>query len=130
MTTWLGLTVYCIYPVMLKIPNQLQSLTEKSKSNCHSNSFFMCPLTHLHFTGTISYHWFYMHQGDCYLHIRRIKQKLICIPLSSSKCRVIMVFNATFNNISFISSGSVLLVKETGRRKPPTCCNSLTNFIT
>ena len=30
-----------------------------------------------------------------------------------------MVFNATFNNISFISSGSVLLVEETGRRKPP-----------
>ena len=35
----------------------------------------------------------------------------------------IMVFNATFNNIS------VLLVEET-QRKPPTCCTSLTNFIT
>jgi hypothetical protein len=33
-----------------------------------------------------------------------------------------MVFNATFNNISFISWRSALLVEETGntRRKPPT----------
>ena len=31
----------------------------------------------------------------------------------------VMVFNATFNNISVISW-----------RKPPTCCKSLTNFIT
>ena len=35
----------------------------------------------------------------------------------------LMVFNATFNNISVISWRSVL-------RKPPTCRNSLTNFIT
>ena len=38
-----------------------------------------------------------------------------------------MLFNATFNNISAIS------VEEAGvpgRRKPPTCCKSLTNFIT
>jgi len=36
----------------------------------------------------------------------------------------VMVFNATFNNISAISWRSVLLVKENGysaRRKPPTC---------
>ena len=43
---------------------------------------------------------------------------------------MVMVFNATSNNISVISWLSVLLVEETGRRKPPTCCNSLTNFIT
>ena len=42
----------------------------------------------------------------------------------------IMVFNATFNNISVISWRLVLLVKESTRRKPPTCCKSLTNFIT
>ena len=41
----------------------------------------------------------------------------------------LMVFNATFNNISVISSWSVLLVEET-RRKPLTCHKSLTNFIT
>jgi len=43
-----------------------------------------------------------------------------------------MVFNATFNNISVISWQSVLLVEETGGPggKPPTCCKSLTNFIT
>jgi hypothetical protein len=46
----------------------------------------------------------------------------------------LMVFNATFNNISVKSSWSVLLVEETGvqctRRKPLTCHKSLTNFIT
>ena len=42
----------------------------------------------------------------------------------------LMVFNATFNNISVISWRSVLLVEETGgpRRKPPTCRKSLTNL--
>ena len=51
--------------------------------------------------------------------------------LNNIRVRV-MVFNATFNNISVISRRSVLLVKETGvpRKKPPTCCKSLTNFIT
>ena len=39
----------------------------------------------------------------------------------------LMVFNATFNNISVISWESVLLVEETGR-KPPTCRKSLTNL--
>ena len=40
-----------------------------------------------------------------------------------------MVFNATFNSISW---RSVLLVKKTAetRKKPPTCHKSLTNFIT
>ena len=44
----------------------------------------------------------------------------------------LMVFNATFNNISVISWWSVLLVEETRstRRKPQNCCKSLTNFIT
>ena len=40
-----------------------------------------------------------------------------------------MVLNATFNNISDISRGSVLLVEETAR-KPPTCRKSPANFIT
>ena len=46
-------------------------------------------------------------------------------------CRI-MVFNATFNNISVISWRSVLLVEETGipGKKPLTCRKSLTNFIT
>ena len=43
-----------------------------------------------------------------------------------------MVFNATFNNMLAISWRSVLLVEETEEPKenPPTCCKSLTNFIT
>jgi hypothetical protein len=39
----------------------------------------------------------------------------------------VMVFNATFNNISLIAWRSVLLVEETGE-KPPTCHKSLTIF--
>ena len=48
----------------------------------------------------------------------------------SDRVRV-MVFNATFNNISVISWKSVLLVEENGvyLEKPPTCCKSLTHFI-
>jgi hypothetical protein len=43
----------------------------------------------------------------------------------------VMVFNATFNNISFLSWWSVLLVEETEYpEKPPTCRRSLTNFFT
>ena len=42
----------------------------------------------------------------------------------------LMVFNATFNNITLISWWSVLLVEETGENKPLTCPKSLTNFIT
>ena len=43
----------------------------------------------------------------------------------------IMVFNATFNNISVISWQSVFLVEETSAwRTPPTCRKSMTNFIT
>ena len=42
----------------------------------------------------------------------------------------IMVFNATFNNISVISWWSVFLVKETeNSKKTPICCKSLTNFL-
>jgi len=49
------------------------------------------------------------------------------------KVRVrVMVFNATFSNISGISWQSVLLVEETGvpGNKPQTYHKSLTNFIT
>jgi hypothetical protein len=44
----------------------------------------------------------------------------------------VIVFNATFNNISVISWLSVLLVDEikSNQRKPQTCHKSLTNFIT
>ena len=43
----------------------------------------------------------------------------------------LMVFNATFNNISVISWRSVLSVEETGRPgKKHRYCKSLTNFIT
>ena len=44
----------------------------------------------------------------------------------------IMVFNATFNNISVISWRTVLIGGgiRINRRKPPTCRKSLTNFIT
>ena len=44
---------------------------------------------------------------------------------------IIMVFNATFNNISAISWQSVLLVEETGCTwRKPTCRKSQTSFIT
>ena len=41
----------------------------------------------------------------------------------------VMVFNATFNNISVISWGVSFIVGG-NRRKPWTCHKSLTNFIT
>ena len=46
--------------------------------------------------------------------------------------REVMVFNATFNNISVMSWWSVLLVvgKRNTQRKPPNCCKWLTSFIT
>jgi len=45
---------------------------------------------------------------------------------------MVMVFNATFNNISIISWRSVLLVGETGMPAEihRHCRKSLTNFIT
>jgi hypothetical protein len=52
--------------------------------------------------------------------------------ISGNRVRVMLraiVLNATFNNISVISWRSVSLVGDT-QRKPPTCCKSLTNFIT
>ena len=44
----------------------------------------------------------------------------------------VIVFNATFNNISVRSRRSVLLVEENGvpRKKTPTCPKSLINFTT
>ena len=43
----------------------------------------------------------------------------------------VMVFKATFNNISVVSWQSILMVEETStQRKPPTCRQSLINFIT
>ena len=46
--------------------------------------------------------------------------------------REVMVFNATFNNISVMSWWSVLLVvgKRNTQRKPPNCRKWLTSFIT
>jgi hypothetical protein len=45
-------------------------------------------------------------------------------------CRIdVMVFNATFNNISVISWRSVLLVEETGENHGPVTSH-VTNFIT
>jgi hypothetical protein len=44
-----------------------------------------------------------------------------------------MVFNATFNNISlnyFLEVSVIGGGKRSARRKPLTCCKSLTNFIT
>jgi hypothetical protein len=54
----------------------------------------------------------------------------ILVPLLQYVC--LMVYNATFNNISVVSWWSVLLGEETRgpRKKPLTCRKSLTNFIT
>ena len=41
----------------------------------------------------------------------------------------IMVFNATFNNISVISWGSVLLVEETGVPEKPTELSQVTDKL-
>ena len=42
-----------------------------------------------------------------------------------------LVFNATFNNISVIVLASFICGgNRSTQRKPPTCCKSLTNFIT
>ena len=53
-------------------------------------------------------------------------------PLMTCKILArIMVFNATFNNISVIAWQLVLLVdKSKYTKKPQTCCKSLANFIT
>jgi hypothetical protein len=64
---------------------------------CHDGYFYFCWLTLT-----------YLHQNSNFLISRGLG---------------VMVFNATFNNISVISWRSVL-------RKPPTCRKSLTNFIT
>ena len=44
---------------------------------------------------------------------------------------MVMLFNATFNNISVMSWWSVLLVEETGsiRRKPPACRKTLSHNV-
>jgi hypothetical protein len=54
---------------------------------------------------------------------RSVHYNYLGLPLPLS---LVMVFNATFNNISVISWWSVLLVKETrvSRENPPTCCKS------
>jgi len=41
----------------------------------------------------------------------------------------VIVFNATFNNISVVSF-AVSFIGGGNRRKPPTCLKILTNFIT
>jgi hypothetical protein len=61
-----------------------------------------------------------------YMKIKKIdiqrKDDFVCL----------MVFNATFKNISAISWRSVLLVEETGWswKKTPTCHKSMANFVT
>jgi hypothetical protein len=56
---------------------------------------------------------------------------LLCNNITDVMFVHLMVFNATFNNISVISWQSVLLVEETGGpRENQTCCKSLTKVIT
>jgi hypothetical protein len=57
-----------------------------------------------------------------------IGQTVQWIPVKEGGLVLFMMFNATFNNISFISWRSVLLVEETGENQ--TCRESLTKFIT
>jgi hypothetical protein len=67
---------------------------------------------------------------------RRKKKKYLFFNASQLySCKiwmVVMVFNATFNNILAISWWSVVLLggNRSTRTKPPTCRKSLTNFIT
>ena len=42
----------------------------------------------------------------------------------------VMVFNATFSNTSYMAVSFIGGGNWSTRRKPPTCCRSLTNFIT
>ena len=54
------------------------------------------------------------------------------LPMKTCNMVRVMVFNATFNNISSISWQSVLLVEETGvpGENHRSAAKSLTNFIT
>ena len=65
---------------------------------------------------------------DSYLRTYNTNQRTFTtVIIQVGRVRV-MVFSATFNNISVIPWPSVLLVEET-RRKPPTNCNSVTNYL-
>ena len=86
----------------------------------------MCLETPTRYQGSNSRQWCYA----CGLMLRTFTT---LPPMTPSLIWVkVMVFNATFNNISAISWRSVLLVEEAGvpRENNPTCRKSLTNFIT
>jgi hypothetical protein len=67
----------------------------------------------MHHHGYTVYNWSFTPDFEYYINIR---------------VRV-MVFNATFNNISVIMA-VVSFIGERNQRKPPTCHKSLTNLIT
>ena len=46
--------------------------------------------------------------------LRKVKQLLLTLALKNQNIVCLMVFNATFNNISVISWRSVLLMEENG----------------
>ena len=70
-----------------------------------------------------------LNKMDIYSKLKKTKIKLKNEGRKTFSCHVtsvsvnVMVFNATFNNISVISWRSVLLMEETKVRgkKPPTC---------
>jgi hypothetical protein len=84
--------------------------------------------TYFHWTG-----WqpFYFYRQFCFNRgvVTIDNLSIFTLQLGIIKCLFVclMVFNATFNNISNISWWSVLLMEET-EGQPPTCCKSLTNF--
>jgi hypothetical protein len=63
--------------------------------------------------------------------LAQIRKKLLLIKIELELQGVeLWCYNTTFNNISILSWQSVLLVEDTGGKKPLTCWKSLTSFNT
>jgi hypothetical protein len=52
-------------------------------------------------------------------YLNYLKKKMVPVEIYNSRISWLMVFNATFNNISLISWRSVLLVEEAGENHRP-----------
>jgi hypothetical protein len=54
-----------------------------------------------------------------FILFKLFKKKMVPVEIYNSRISWLMVFNATFNNISLISWRSVLLVEEAGENHRP-----------